>query len=52
MSNRSLKKTIQPQMNADKIKFLGRVGEKVTPFGATPSPLVEPDVRISRIRLS
>src|SRR5947209_4080433 len=30
----------------------GRVGEKVTPCGASHSPLIEPDVRISRIRLS
>ncbi len=30
----------------------GRVGEKATPAGATHSPLVEPDVRMSRIRLS
>jgi hypothetical protein len=27
MSNRSLKKTIQPQMNADKIKFLAEIAE-------------------------
>jgi hypothetical protein len=30
----------------------GRVGEKATPCDAAPSPLVEPDVRISRVRLS
>jgi hypothetical protein len=32
--------------------FNSRVGEQATPEGATGSPLVEPDVQVSRIRLS
>ncbi len=30
----------------------GRVGEKATPSSATRSPLVEPELQISRVRLS
>jgi len=33
-------------------EYLGRVGERATLYSATHSPLVEPDGRISRIRLS
>jgi len=34
------------------LRFHGGVGEKATPCGAARSPLIEPDVQISRIRLS
>ncbi len=42
----------EPTMVINNVTALGRVGERATLYSATHSPLVEPDGRISRIRLS